>query len=266
MSFVAGGGPTPAAAAGRMPGLAGVTVAVTGGASGIGLGAARLAAGSGAHVVVGDLDSGRLSDVERAAAVDGLDIVGVELDLRDAAQVEAFVKRAEADHPLRGLVCSAGIAPDSPVLETSLEQWERVLSINLTGTFLTCQAAARAMCAGGAGGSIVNVSAASQTYGAALLGPYNASKAGVVALSKTIARELGPQNIRVNCIAPGSVDTPLWRSRLPAGVPTSSKIRGPIQRIGEPQDLAAAIVFLLSSLSAWITGQNIHVNGGALMY
>ena len=209
--------PAPAAA-GRFPGFEDASVVVTGGASGIGRAVAELLARSGARVVVGDLDTSRLADIGEAATAEGLDIVPFELDVCDPSRVAALIRLGDSDRPLRGLVCSAGVAPDTPVLDIALHEWERLLSINLTGTFLVCQAAARAMCASGAGGAIVNVSSASQTYGAALLAHYNASKAGVVALSKTMARASW---VRTACASTASRPGPSTRRSGGAGFPTA---------------------------------------------
>lgn len=249
-----------------LPGLDGVTVAVTGGASGIGRASAVLAAQSGARVVAGDLNDDLLADLATEAKARELAIETVHLDVADTDNVEEFVATADARSDLYGLVSSAGISPDTPALDLSLAQWHQVIAVNLTGTFLVDQLAARAMVAHGRGGSIVNIGSAVGTTGSGSLTHYAATKGGVASLTRSLARELGPSNIRVNCVSPGgAVNTPLMWSRVSEEY-VEQRVAGlPLQRIGEPADLAYCIGFLLSGLSTWITGQNIQVNGGSLM-
>jgi NAD(P)-dependent dehydrogenase (short-subunit alcohol dehydrogenase family) len=249
-----------------LPGLDAVTVAVTGGASGIGRAAAVLAAQSGARVVAGDLNDELLADLDAEAKARGLSIEGVHLDVSDADSVAEFVAAADARSDLFGVVNSAGISPDSPGLDMPLSLWHKVLDVNLTGTFLVCQLSGRAMVHHGRGGSIVNIGSAVGTSGSAVLPHYAASKGGVVSLTRSFAKELGPHDIRVNCVSPGgAVNTPLMWSRVTEEY-VQQRVAGlPLARLGQPEDLAYCIGFLLSGLSAWITGQNIQVNGGSLM-
>ena len=246
-----------------LPGLQEITVAVTGGASGIGRASAVLAARSGAKVVAGDTNMSALDELTDYAKSAGLSIQPMHLDVSDPASVAEFVQATDSEGTLAGLVSSAGIAPAVPILDLTLELWNKVLAVNLTGTFLVAQLAAKAMVEHGGGGAIVNVASAASTTGVPGLAHYSASKAGVVALTKTLARELGKHNIRVNAVSPGAVDTPLYWDR-PSHADDISRL--PISRIGTPNDLAYCIGFLLSDLSPWITGQNINVNGGSLMY
>lgn len=249
-----------------LPGLQGVTVAVTGGASGIGRASALLAAQSGARVVAGDVNDELLTALQNEASTRGLAIEGVHLDVSDAGSVAEFIAVADAHANLFGVVSSAGISPDSPGMELSLELWHKVLDVNLTGTFMVNQLAGRAMIAHGQGGSIVNIGSAVGTSGSAVLAHYAATKGGVLSLTRSLAKELGPSNIRVNCVSPGgAVNTPLMWSRVTEEY-VQQRVAGlPLPRIGEPEDLAYCIGFLLSGLSTWITGQNIQVNGGSLM-
>jgi len=249
-----------------LPGLDGVTVAVTGGASGIGRAAAVLAAQSGARVVAGDLNDDLLADLAREAKSRDLTLQTTHLDVADATSVEEFIALADARSDLFGLVASAGISPDVPSLEITPEQWHQIMDINLTGLFLCNQLAARAMVAHGQGGSIVNIGSAVGQTGAGTLAHYAATKGGVAALTRALAKDLGPHAIRVNCVSPGgAVDTPLMWSRVTEEY-VEQRVAGlPLRRIGRPEDLAYCIGFLLSGLSSWITGQNLQVNGGSLM-
>jgi NAD(P)-dependent dehydrogenase (short-subunit alcohol dehydrogenase family) len=249
-----------------LPGLADVTVAVTGGASGIGRAAALLAAQSGARVVAGDVNDELLADLDREAKSRELPIETMHLDVADPGGVEEFVAAADSRSDLFGLVASAGISPDAPSLEITAEQWHRVLDINLTGLFRCDQLAARAMVAHGRGGSIVNIGSAVGTTGSGTLAHYAATKGGVAALTRALAKDLGPHAIRVNCVSPGgAVDTPLMWSRVTEEY-VEQRVAGlPLRRIGRAEDLAYSIGFLLSGLSSWITGQNLQVNGGSLM-
>jgi 3-oxoacyl-[acyl-carrier protein] reductase len=248
-----------------VPGLQGTTVAVTGAASGIGRATSLLVARSGAHVVAGDMNDPGLADLEKTAAADGLSVKPVRLDVSDPASVKEFIALAAGNERFWGAVCAAGISPDMDLLDMTLEGWNRVLGVNLTGTFLVAQEAARVLVERGQGGSIVTVASNAATTGTPGLGHYNASKAGVMSLTKTLARELGVHEIRANCISPGAVNTPLFWSRMDSEQAEQWKPRSPLTRIGEPEDLAKAIGFLLSDLSPWITGQVINVNGGSLM-
>jgi 3-oxoacyl-[acyl-carrier protein] reductase len=250
----------------KLPGLEGVTVAVTGAASGIGRAAAVLAAQCGARVVAGDISDEMLADLERQAKARDLDVVGSHLDVAAPDSVAEFIGLADAKANLFGVVNSAGIALDSSSLDMEPELWAKVLAVNLTGTFRVSQAAARAMVKRRQGGSIVNIGSAIGTTGSAELPHYAAAKGGVAALTKSLARELGPHQIRVNCVSPGgAINTPMMLSRVSEDY-VAARVAGlPMARIGQPEDLAYCIGFLLSGLSSWITGQNLHVNGGSLM-
>jgi NAD(P)-dependent dehydrogenase (short-subunit alcohol dehydrogenase family) len=246
-----------------LPGLKGKRVLVTGGASGIGRSAAFVAAYSGAQVVAGDMNESALADLELEAKAANLDIRAVLLDVSSPESVRGFV--ATGDQPLSGVVCSAGIAPDVPTLDMTLEMWNRVIAVNLTGVFLVSQAAAQVMVEQGEGGSIVVVASAMGTTGALNLAHYSASKAGAMALTRSLARELGPHQIRFNAVSPGGINTPLYKARMTDEQVRQNIGRMPLGRLGEPEDVAKAIGFMLSDLSSWITGQTLNVNGGSLM-
>ena len=242
--------------------LDGRVIVVTGAASGIGRATALLLGRLGATVVAADRDCAGLEQLRKDGAQHGADIRVVEVDVASAESVRAMVAVAEAAGCLRGVVNSAGIAPAEPALEITPESWQRVLDVNLTGTYLVCRASAEVMRAHGRGGSIVNVSSSASEFGSRDLAHYSATKAGVVALAKSLAREWGGFGIRVNCIGPGAIDTPLyWASpRANTNVETL-----PIARLGQPDDVARAALFFLSEMSPWVTGQYLLVNGGSYM-
>ncbi|MGI5129878.1 SDR family NAD(P)-dependent oxidoreductase [Pseudonocardia sp. CA-107938] len=247
----------------RIPGIDGTGVIVTGAASGIGRGAALLAARSGASVVAGDRNDALLADLDVQAKEEGLAIRTVHLDVGSSESISAFVAAgSEAGSGLYGVVHAAAVAVERPSLDIDPAFWDDVLRINLTGTFVLAREAGRVMIARGTGGSIVNVASAAAVAGSVRLAPYTATKAGVVALGKSLAQEWGPLGIRVNTVSPGAVDTPLYHSQ-PTRRDTIDKL--PLPRIGTPEDIALAIGFFLGDQSPWITGQNLNVNGGALM-
>jgi 2-hydroxycyclohexanecarboxyl-CoA dehydrogenase len=241
--------------------LEGGTIVVTGGASGIGQATARLAARRGARVVVLDTDE-HVSDAEDEG------VTARRADVTDTASMDAAIGwTVDRFGPITGVVCSAGGSFEVPFLDLTLDQWTRLTELNLTGTFLTAQCVARSMVARNVAGAIVTVSSGQAFSGRAGGAHYSASKAGVVALTKSIARELGPYGIRANCVAPGPVDTPLLRRVVeanPGGLGVVVRAV-PLGRIGEPAEVAEAICFLLSGSARWITGETIHVNGGMHM-
>jgi NAD(P)-dependent dehydrogenase (short-subunit alcohol dehydrogenase family) len=251
-----------------LPSLTGGTIAITGGASGIGRATAQLAARAGARVLVGDLNDAALAELDETAKIERLDIECAHLDVTDPSNVARFMATAAAaSDPLTGLVCSAGISPDVPTRDMTLAQWNHVLAVNLTGAFLTVQHAYRVMVEHGHGGSVVTVGSAVGTTGRPALAHYAASKGGLVALTRSLALEFGRDNIRVNCVSPGGgVNTPLMWSRMTPQQVAERTARSPLRRLGQPEDVAYCIGFLLSDLSSWMTGQNLNVNGGSLMW
>jgi NAD(P)-dependent dehydrogenase (short-subunit alcohol dehydrogenase family) len=246
--------------------LKGRVIMITGGASGIGYAAALMAARDGATVYALDRNEQLLAGLSAHAASEGLAIHTHACEVTDAASVEAATQWCVNKlGPMDGLVCSAGITQEIPFLELPLSLWNKVLDVNLTGTFLSSQTAARAMVASGKPGAIVTISSSFGVTVRPGAAAYCASKAGVIALSKTMALELAPHRIRVNCVAPGSVDTPLSRGARAASGRTVSGNEHPLGRQGEPDDIASMICFLLSESASWVTGQTYHVNGGKLL-
>ncbi len=242
------------------------TAIVTGGASGIGLAIAeRLAAESDA-VAIFDRDGAAAEAAAARIVAAGGTAIGVEVDVTDRAQIDAGVAtvRAGLGRPTI-LVNSAGMEGFDPFLKISAEKWNRILAVNLTGTFDCCQAVVPDMIEEG-WGRIVNISSSSAQGGQPLMTHYVASKAGVIGFTKALALELGPKGITVNTIPPGFIDTPMLRGserkgRLGEGVEHHASLT-PVRRVGRPEDIAAACAFLVREEAGYVTGQVIGVNGG----
>jgi 2-hydroxycyclohexanecarboxyl-CoA dehydrogenase len=238
---------------------------VTGGASGIGLGIAHGLAADGHRVAI--LDSN--AEAAEAAADDlrskGATAVAVAVDVAERAAVETgFGRVREELGPVEILVTSAGIESFTPVLDITAERWDRIIGVNLTGTFTCVQAALPDMLASG-WGRIVTISSSSAQSGAPNMAHYAASKGGVIGLTKALAVELARHGITVNTIPPSLVDTPMARNAEAAGDFPGVDIVGPmvpLGRAGTPADIAAACSFLCSEGGSYITGQLIGVNGG----
>jgi 2-hydroxycyclohexanecarboxyl-CoA dehydrogenase len=242
------------------------TAIITGGGSGIGLAISKRLAVDGAAVAVFDLDGG--SATAAAAAIDdaGGCAVGLAVDVTDRRRIDEAV--AEVRDRLGAatiLVNNAGIAPFERFLDIDRESYDRVVAVNLTGTFDCCQAVVPDMVAA-RWGRIVNISSSSAQTGNARQVHYAAAKAGVIGLTRSLAKELGSKGITVNTIPPGFVDTPLLRESeaagfLGPGVEEHEKTT-PVRRVGRPEDIAAACAYLVRDEAGYITGQVIGVNGG----
>jgi NAD(P)-dependent dehydrogenase (short-subunit alcohol dehydrogenase family) len=254
--------------------LEGRVAVITGGASGIGKGAGLRFAQEGAKIVIADID--RDAGERTAAEIkgEGGDAVFIRTDTGSAADNDAMAQKAIDEYGrLDILIASAGIShagydptgPKAaltshrrcPIVDKPLEEWERVMRVNLTGVMLGNQAAARRMIKAGNGGAIVNVSSIAAIRPAALISDYSVSKAGVLMLSRVLALELAPHKIRVNCILPGHIRTPMT-----AGLYDNAQLMPPIGRYGEPADTAAALLFFASDDSSYITGKYLAVDGG----
>lgn len=246
--------------------LTGKVVMITGGGSGLGRASALLAVERGASVVLGDVNSVGLDESADAILTAGGDVRTLVIDVREKADCVNL-----ADHAVRefgrldGALCAAGISRFAPAMDMSLEQWQQVIDVNLTGVFLSTQAAARVMLDRGAGGSIVTFTSDLAIRGRPTSAHYVASKAGVIGLTKSFALALAPHGIRVNALAPGITDTPLSRAGNSDEVFAERARQIPLGRIGQPDDIARVACFLLSDASGWMTGQTLYANGGLVM-
>jgi NAD(P)-dependent dehydrogenase (short-subunit alcohol dehydrogenase family) len=239
---------------------------VTGGASGIGLAITERLAAEGIAVAIFDRD---LEGANAAAAkinAAGGTAEAVEVDVSDRSSVDAGVTTVTERLGVPTiLVNNAGIDAFDPFLRISVEKWNRVLEVNLTGTFHCCQAVIPGMIEAG-WGRIVNISSSSAQGGQPLMAHYVSSKAAMIGLTKSLALEFGPKGITVNTIPPGFIDTPMLRASeakglLGDGVEHHEKLT-PVRRVGRPEDIAAACAFLVSEDASYVTGQVIGVNGG----
>lgn len=239
--------------------------AVTGGASGIGLGVVRAFAADGHRVAVLDLDGKAAGEAAADVVAGGGSAVGVALDVADRTSVDAAFARVRDElGPVEILVTSAGVESFDPLLEITAEKWDRIIAVNLTGTFTCVQAAVPDMLAAG-WGRIVTISSSSAQSGAPNMAHYVASKGGVISLTKALAVDLARRGVTVNTIPPSLVDTPMARQAEAAGDFPGVDVVGPMIPVGRaatPDDIAAACSFLCSDRASYITGQVIGVNGG----
>ncbi len=238
---------------------------VTGGASGIGLGVAHGFVADGHRVAVLDSNAEAAETAAEELRRGGATAIAVAVDVAERAAVEAGFDRIRSElGPVEILVTSAGIESFSPVLDITAEGWDRIIGINLTGTFTCVQAALPDMLAAG-WGRIVTISSQSAQSGARNMAHYAASKGGVIGLTKALAVELARHGITVKTIPPSLVDTPMARKAEAAGDFPGVDVVGPmvpLGRAGTPADIAAACSFLCSEGGSYITGQLIGVNGG----
>src|SRR5262245_9275607 len=245
----------------------GAVALVTGGQQGIGRAIAVALAREGADVVLNYLDNAaaaeRVAEDVRAA---GRRCRLVQGDVSRARDVAALVDAAERDMgPVDVLVNNAGIFPRSTFLDLAEAEWDRVHGVNLKGSFLAAQAVARRLVARGAPGAIINLASAAAYRSSPRGTHYVASKAGVVGLTRAMALELAPHGIRVNAIAPGLTDTAQPRDGHSEAEVQAMARQVPLGRMGQPEDVAAVAVFLASGEARHVTGQVIHVNGGAYL-
>jgi NAD(P)-dependent dehydrogenase (short-subunit alcohol dehydrogenase family) len=243
--------------------LQGRVTAITGGALGIGRATARLFAAEGATVAIGDIDAAGADLVAKEIRGGGGRALGLGVDVGESGQMQAFVDRVVAEHGrLDVMFANAGIAHGAPFLEHPEADWHRVIRVNLTGVFLTCQIAARQMAKQG-GGRIIATASINGFRGVENLVGYNVAKAGVVELTKTMAVELAKHHIAVNAIAPAQIDTRLTQS-LPEEARQRRVARIPMGRFGDVDEVAKAALFLASDDAAFITGHTLAVDGGYL--
>lgn len=241
--------------------LSGKTALVTGATGGIGGAIAKALHAQGAVVGISGRNEAKLKEL---AAELGDRVHVFPADLGDVAQVEALVKTAtEAMGSINILVNNAGLTKDNLSLRMKPEEWDEVIRVNLTATFLLAQACQRGMMKA-RWGRIINISSVVGTTGNPGQCNYVASKAGLVGWTKAMAAEIASRNVTVNCIAPGFIATPMTdvltddqKAKINASIPMA--------RMGGPEDIAAATVYLASDEAAYVTGQTLHVNGGMAM-
>ncbi len=239
---------------------------VTGAGSGIGLAIAERLALDGNAVALLDRDGPSAEAAASRIEAAGGTALGLEVDVTDRSQIDSGVAEVRRRLGVATiLVNNAGLQGFDRFLDITREKWDRILAVNLTGTFDCCQAVVPDMVAEG-WGRIVNISSSSAQGGQPLMTHYVASKAGVIGFTKALALELGPQGITVNTIPPGFIDTPMLRKTEQKGLLGKGAdfhaTTTPVRRIGKPEDIAAACAFLVRDEAGYITGQVFGVNGG----
>jgi NAD(P)-dependent dehydrogenase (short-subunit alcohol dehydrogenase family) len=240
-------------------------IIVTGGAQGIGRAVALRLAVPGTKVAVWDMQADGAEETAKLCRKQGAESRAWRVDVGSADQVESAIADFEREWGKPdGHVNNAGIFPRARALDMDLAEWERVLRVNLTGTFICARAAARAMKDAGRG-VIVNMASGRALHGAANGAHYAATKGGIIALTKSLALDWGSYGIRVNCVIPGITDTAQPRGEMSDEQLYAAGKRTPIGRVGQPEDIAAVVAFLLGDDSAYMTGQSVAVNGGAIM-
>ena len=250
--------------------LKGNRAIITGGASGIGAAIVEAFIQEGAAVVVADLTQPTGRAASESVRTDNVQPFFVPADVSDHVSVEAMI--GEAVDRLGGLdilVNNAGVGTPGKLLDTEYDEWNRIIAINLTGTFLVSKLALPHLLAGG-GGCIVNMASAAGLVGVRDRAAYCASKGGVISLTRSIAVDYVDQGLRCNAICPGTVDTP-WVDRMvsqypdPEAARTAMVARQPMGRLGRPEEIAQAAVYLASPAAGFVTGTCLVIDGGLTM-
>ena len=253
-------------------GLSGKVALVTGGASGIGAGIARVLASRGARVAIGDLDEGAAASV--AAGLDGGSGLGLRLDVTDRASTSAAVGQVEELlGPVDVLVNNAGVSSVAPFLDITDQDWDRLMNVNLRGVLIVTQRILGAM-RERRSGRVINISSMAGKEGLPNLAHYCATKFGVIGLTQALAKEVAPYNITVNAVCPGVVRTPLWDDPDAGILRDLDGEKGwqafvdgiPLGRPQTAEDIGNACAYLASDLAANITGEALNVSGGQQMH
>ncbi len=243
--------------------LNGKVVVVTGAGQGIGRAIALRLAREGARVVVGDLHAATAQQTVQKIVVEGGQAVDLVADVTNRSDAIALTQKAiQTFRGLDILVNNAGFYPNAPIIEIDEAEWDHVLAVNLKGTFLCSQAAAKQMMTQRSGViiNIASVDAKTRTTGNA---HYAAAKAGVISFTRTLACEMAPYNIRVNAVSPGWIVTDTLKAKSERWRQALEEI--PVGRLGTPEDVAEAVLFLVSDAASYITGEILDVNGGIVM-
>jgi 3-oxoacyl-[acyl-carrier protein] reductase len=244
--------------------LEGKKVLVTGGARGIGKEIIMKCLEEGASVHYCDFNEGPHKAEMDAAAKNGATVTFHSANITDEEQVKAMVKDITADGKLDVLVNNAGITRDGMVFRMPLDQWEQVIKVNLTGSFLVAREVSAFMALKQKSGSIINMASVVGQMGNAGQTNYSASKAGLIGFTKSLAKETAKRNVRVNAVAPGFIATAMTE-KLSDDVKAEYAKAIPLGRMGEAEDIANTVLYLACDLSSYITGQVIRVDGGLVM-
>lgn len=256
--------------------LSGRVAVVTGAGGGIGREAAAVFAAAGARVVIGDVKTDGLFETVRIVEAVGGRAIAVPTDVSKRSEVEALVQTAQREFGSVDVMANvAGIIRNNLVVDTSEEELDAVLAVNLKGVYFGCQAAAKVMVAQRSG-SIVNVASTGMDMAVPTLSCYALTKAAVAMLTRTLATEVGPHGVRVNAIAPGFTDSPMtqrtWKAddggvdeQLRDELWKARSAQSPLARIGTPRDQALQMLYLASDAASFVTGQVLRANGGVTM-
>ena len=242
-----------------------MTVVITGSARGIGFAIAEAFAGQGAHPVIIDINQQVVDEAMQKLQDKGYSVSGYVGDVTNSSQMdEVFSAIIEERGKIDCLINNAGITRDNLLLRMREEEWRMVLEINLTGTFICTQKVFKYMMKARSG-SIINIASVIGIMGNAGQANYAASKGGIIAFTKSCAKEFASRNIRVNAVAPGFIETEMT-AKLPESVVEGYAKAIALQKMGKPEDVAKLCLFLASEESAYITGQTIAIDGGLVMH